>query len=99
MVNQTFPKLDMVYGDFSQEDMITTKHCFSLNSGFTKIWSQSDLPLQTFLFLNLSLACTTPLEMDKSTLFQNSGGGEWCWCECYGHSNKQTTKENIVYTS
>ena len=37
VVYQTFTKLDMVYSDFIQENMITTKHGFSLNSGFTKI--------------------------------------------------------------
>ena len=38
-------KLDMVYSDFIQENMITTKHGFSPYSGFTKIWSQPKLPL------------------------------------------------------
>ena len=38
---QNFTKLDMVYSDF----MITTRHGFSLNPGFTRIWSPPDLPL------------------------------------------------------
>ena len=45
VVDQTFTKLDMVYSDFIQENIITTQHGFSLNSGLTKIWSQPDLPL------------------------------------------------------
>ena len=36
VVNQTFTKLDMVYCDFIQDNMITTKHGFSLNSWFNK---------------------------------------------------------------
>ena len=45
VVYQTFTKLDMVYSDFIQENMITTKHGFSVKSGFTKIWSKPNLPL------------------------------------------------------
>ena len=46
--NQVIPspdRLDMVYSDFIQENMMPTKHGFSLNSGITKIWSHSNLPL------------------------------------------------------
>ena len=55
VVDQTFTKIDMVYSDFIQENMITTKHGFSLNSGFTKIWSQPDLPLYDAVHVSCEL--------------------------------------------
>ena len=48
--------------------MITTRHGFSLNSGFTKIWSPPDLPLSVL----------TPSDLSGSTLESHL-----CCCRSY----------------
>ena len=63
----------MVYRDFIQENMTTTKHGFSLNLRFTKIWSQPDLPLL--------LAFCARFISSLISVVRQQGAKHVCYCE------------------